>query len=582
MGRCLKKLKSAFFDRRVSNKLLICYLVTIFLPLTVFFALFLSRVNGNFQKEYRAEKVRVLQQAASAFGSVTAQAEYITSTLESNSAAMLYLVGGYRNASDEVYAMLRDIDPLFERFTISSEIVREVWAYRYRTSSLTATRHVLPVSEAPYGEETLRSLRHGDRLVELKAADGRIWLEIVMPVLKDGFFANVGACRGSMDITELVGGVSLLSSEQFVLESGGTYLRRQPDGEAEPLTREEFEALPGVRTTVEVEELNLRLHVLSTKTFFEEKELFLQILLFLLALCLLSLIYYAIPVVLVRPIVQLSKHMNGEADSGRVRPVEIPHGGDEVGELVESFNRMAVKNEQLTDQVYRGIIARQRAEYYALQSQIKPHFVFNVLQRISMLVYLDRKEEINSLMQKFSDFLRYSMNNNAEAVTLAGELLHAENYLDILRDTVRIGYSKEVGPGVDPDAVLCPQFILQPIVENAVKYHSRSRVNVAVRVVKEGEAVLVSVWNDGPPIPEETLRGIREKMEGSAPEILEEEGGGRSGIGLVNVNTRLRYFYGPDCGLRIGNAPGGGVEVVLRLKQAQADFRRGGYEGPDR
>ncbi len=563
-----RRIKRAFLDAKVPNKLLVCYLVTILLPLFVFYGALLSRINSTAQREYLTEKQRALQQAGGAFQAVTAQADYIASTVENSSSAVRCLTGTYRNASDEVYALLRDLIPMFERFMLSNDIVRDVRVYRYRRSFLETIRYVENAEGSAFGEERLRSLRKGESLTELKSADEAVILEIYLPLIKGGLTSNIGVCRCSMDITALIGGISILPTEVVVVQSGEVYLQRDgTTGATGRITREDFRALSGSRISVDVEGLDMVLHVFARKDFLSRDEMLLLTGQFLVALGLLSLIYYAIPVLLVRPIVRLSRHLNTEAANGRVRPVEIPHGRDEVGELVEAFNRIAVKNAELTRQVYKGIIARQRSEYYALQSQIKPHFVFNVLQRINMLVYLERKDEINRLLKRFSDFLRYSIRGNAGAATLAGEVAHAENYLDILQDTLPVEFSGTVEDSVRPERVFCPQFILQPIVENAVKASGTHRLTIRYRIFQQGDHILIRLHNDGPPLSEEMLERIREMTKSDAPDILTSEGGARSGIGLVNVNTRLRYFYGRDCGLSIANGPGGGVTVTLRIKQ---------------
>ncbi len=564
-----QRIKQAFLDAKVPNKLLVCYLVTILLPLFVFYTVLLSRISNTAQTEYLTEKQRVLQQAGSAFQSVTLQADYIASTIEGSSAAVLCLMGSYRNASDEVYSLLRDLFPMFERFMLSSDIVRDVQVYRYSQSFLQYIRYVQDAGASSVAEERLRSLRKGESLVEMKTAEEAVILEIYLPLTKGGIASNIGVCRCSMDITSLIDGISLLPSEVVVVQSGGVYLQRDgTTGSPVPISREAFLALPGGRISVDVEGLDVALHVFTRKSFFNKQEMLMLTAQFLLALGLLSLIYYAIPVVLVRPIVRLSRHLNHEARNGRVRPLEIPHGKDEVGELVEAFNRMAVKNAELTRQVYKSIIAKQRSEYYALQSQIKPHFVFNVLQKINMLVYLERKEETNRLLQRFSDFLRYSIRDNANAATLAGEILHAKNYLDILQDTVAMEFSGTVEEGVQPQQVLCPQFILQPIVENAVKASSARKLAIHYRIFSQGEYIGIELHNDGPLLSDEMLLRIEALTQSDAPHILAAEGGAaRSGIGLVNVNTRLRYFYGRDCGLSISNGPGSGVTVTLRIKE---------------
>ena len=130
-----------------------------------------------------------------------------------------------------------------------------------------------------------------------------------------------------------------------------------------------------------------------------------------------------------------------------------------------------------------------------------------------------------------------------------------------------------VDSGVNIHAVYCPQFILQPIVENAVKYNQREELAIRMDIRNSGEQIRICVFNNGIPITAEVLEELERKLAADSTEFLEVKETYKNGIGLINVNTRLRYFYGDGCGIRIQNVPDG-VKVILTVKQG-GGVRRG-------
>lgn len=583
MKEIFHKSRLAFSHMRISRKLLLYYVATILLPLILAFSWFYSFMRSYVYAGYVEEKQRVVKQAEETIAGVESSMQSFVYMLEGNMSFMLYMIGGYRSASAEVCAVIRDIDPMVGRYFASDSKLVDVNIYRYKNSAIPATKYVHSAEDSGYALQTLQSLLHDDSLVSLDLADGRVLLDIVMPVSKNGTIKNVGVCQCTVDITEMLENVSVLSSEKFVISSGGVYLCKTSGGEyTQQITEDEFLALTGECQAGSVEEFNLDLYLFSERFKMNAVEVFLVVLVFVVCLSVLSIVFYFVLVMSLHPIVQFSTYLQREAIDGQVRPVDIPHNEDEAGELIEIFNLLSVRNMKLTEEVIQEALRRRQAEYYALQSQIKPHFLFNFLQRVSVLVYMDRKEQANGLLQKFGEFLRYSIKKDSAAVSLDMELLHARNYLDIMQDIADIHLTETVDPSVDCREILCPQFILQPVVENAVKYNASGKLSISVEVRREKSFILVFIRNNGTPIREEVLRGLKHKLALSSPEFYQQEDVS-SGIGLVNVNLRLRYFYGAKCGLELENMPQGGVSVKLRLGQKPLEESKGeNHECTDR
>ncbi|QMU77944.1 sensor histidine kinase [Streptacidiphilus sp. PB12-B1b] len=210
------------------------------------------------------------------------------------------------------------------------------------------------------------------------------------------------------------------------------------------------------------------------------------------------------------------------------------------------------------------------AEIRTLRAQISPHFIFNSLAAIASFVRTD-PQRARDLLLEFADFTRYSFRRHGDFTTLADELGSIDQYLNLVR--ARFGERLQVTLRVAPEVlpVALPFLCLQPLVENAVKHGiegrpGRSRITITAD--DDGAEARVVIRDDGVGMDPERLRAV-----------LSGEGGPSTGIGLGNVDERLRQVYGPDHGLVIETAAGAGMRITVRLPK----FHPGVHaDGPDR
>ncbi|MEU5881709.1 histidine kinase [Spirillospora sp. NPDC047279] len=205
------------------------------------------------------------------------------------------------------------------------------------------------------------------------------------------------------------------------------------------------------------------------------------------------------------------------------------------------------------------------AEMRALRAQISPHFVYNSLTTIASFVRTD-PERARELLLDFADFARYSFRNPRDFTTLADELRSIDRYLLLERARFgdRLHFSVEVAPEVLPVAV--PFLSLQPLVENSIRHGMEgSRESFHIRIVARdaGAEAAISVEDDGVGMDPERLRGIL--SAGAGPAGRERRSGAGAGIGLANVDERMRQVYGDEYGLTVETALGAGTKVNLRV-----------------
>ncbi|MGW5485762.1 histidine kinase [Streptosporangium sandarakinum] len=199
------------------------------------------------------------------------------------------------------------------------------------------------------------------------------------------------------------------------------------------------------------------------------------------------------------------------------------------------------------------------AETRALRAQISPHFVYNCLTTIASFVRTD-PEHARELLVDFADFTRYALRSGGDLTTLADELHCVDRYLQLehARFGDRLRFTVEVAPEVL--SVPVPFLCVQPLVENAIKHGTAlcgGAGRVRVVAVDAGPEAHISVADDGLGMDPERARTLLGTEPGDR-----RDGGG---IGLSNVDVRLRRIYGEEYGLVLETAPGAGTTVRLRV-----------------
>ncbi len=198
------------------------------------------------------------------------------------------------------------------------------------------------------------------------------------------------------------------------------------------------------------------------------------------------------------------------------------------------------------------------AKIEALANQINPHFLFNTLASISSLIRT-KPDTARVLITKLSGLLRRLMRSTDHFVTLREELASIDEYLDI--EVVRFGPQLRVEKQISPDTleVVVPSMLLQPLIENSIKHGLSRKVGggrITIRTSLRNGRAAIEVHDDG---------------LGMTEERLEQAFGG--GIGLSNVNERLRTIYGAGCSLKLTSVPGQGTSVTVEIPELTVSER---------
>ena len=222
-----------------------------------------------------------------------------------------------------------------------------------------------------------------------------------------------------------------------------------------------------------------------------------------------------------------------------------------ISDLVEG---LAAEKAHLDEVRYNAL----QFEYSALQSKINPHFLYNTLEMINAMAKLKGEREISEIVQLMAELMRDSIRRSNSLIPLREEMGYISKYLKI-QDLLNENNLKIVVQVPEElDEVLVPNFILQPIVENAIT-HGIEALNtmklISITAGIEDDHMVLSVTDNGVGMTEEKISAVMNKEE---DETLKH-----TKMGLASVDRRIRIIYDQSCGIRIFSSPGEGTTVSL-------------------
>ncbi len=244
-------------------------------------------------------------------------------------------------------------------------------------------------------------------------------------------------------------------------------------------------------------------------------------------------------------------------------------GHDEITILGDCFNEMAENISQLMEQVYLSEIQRQQtllcwknAQLDALLMQINPHFLYNTLDiiRWEAMYEANGESRVTQMIEKFSQLCRIGMRTGGNTIPLQESIEHASTYMEVINFRHSTKIQLNINTQVDAHALYIPQFMLQPILENAVVHAfdgGSKGYCISISSAKKGQFLEILVEDNGKGMEPEELSRLRSSL--SQMETAD------TSIGLVNVNQRIRLFYGNNYGIQVESQAGTGTQVKILL-----------------
>lgn len=277
-------------------------------------------------------------------------------------------------------------------------------------------------------------------------------------------------------------------------------------------------------------------------------------------LFLMSLVNSYISSRITTPIRKLELSVN-EIEKGNLNAKVDAEGSYEIRHLGQSVQNMAKQIQVLMADIVSEHEKKRKQEFDTLQSQINPHFLYNTLDIIVWMIENEKPDQAVKAVTALARFFRISLSRGKSIITVKDELEHVRNYLMIqhMRFKNRFSYTIEAEDEVLELASL--KLVLQPLVENAI-YHGMEFMDgdgeIFISAWKEGEDLYLKVSDNGLGMTEEQVARLFSDM----PHTGSSRG---SGIGVKNVNERIRLYFGSEYGLSIESEPDEGTVVTIHL-----------------
>lgn len=262
---------------------------------------------------------------------------------------------------------------------------------------------------------------------------------------------------------------------------------------------------------------------------------------------------------LTRPI-KLLKNSMREVENGNFEPVSpVIINDSEIGKLGRAFNIMVEKIRTLMEEQIRDQKLKRKSELKALQAQINPHFLYNTLDSIVWMAEGKKNEEVVIMTASLARLLRQSISNEAEFVTIGQEISYVKSYLTIqkMRYQDQLNFTIDIDVNIQQIKVI--KMILQPLVENAI-YHGvkykGDKGEISIKGFERDDTIIIQIIDDGIGMNPEDLANIFHKKESK---------GKSNGVGVCNVNDRIKLHYGKEYGLYYESQLGIGTMVSVIL-----------------
>ena len=261
-----------------------------------------------------------------------------------------------------------------------------------------------------------------------------------------------------------------------------------------------------------------------------------------------------------RPIRELDESVKAY-EAGAMPDIYIG-GSAEIRHLGYSVQKSYEQIETLMKEIIQQQTERRKSELDALQSQINPHFLYNTLESITWMIEAQRNKEAVVMISELAKLLRVSLSRGKTIISIGDELQHGRSYMNIQRVRYKERFKVEFLIDKEIKNYCIVKLVIQPLLENAIYYgvgnmDEDDDGQILVRGEKKGEDIYISIEDNGMGMPED----IRDNILTDNSKVPKHG----SGVGVINVHSRIRLMFGPEYGLEVYSELDEGTKVVIHI-----------------
>ena len=353
--------------------------------------------------------------------------------------------------------------------------------------------------------------------------------------------------------------VSILGNGQMLYDSNPEFIGRRIEGEAKDMQRSDYEIV--TRSVFDSYGLEMILHM-DSQPMHEKlgtvRGIMIGSIQGMLVVSILLVFYISLKI-----FDPISEVLNALKDDVGDDERKILQNKDEVSYIRDSVYATISRNKDIEKELRERITLLKKAQAVALQAQINPHFINNTLETINWMVIgcMGNENDVSEMINCLSQLLRASLGNSDTFVTLREEIEYVQKYLFIQRKRLKDRFDVVLSIPQELKECKLIKIVLQPIVENAVKYGIKpyeSRGEIRIEAVREGNAVFISVKDSGFGITGVEVDKINSTIRST---VIKES----DHIGLSNVNQRIILAFGEEYGVTVTSKIGSGTTVMLKV-----------------
>ena len=567
----------------IRTKLLLIYLLCVLVPIFIFSYIFYSSAMENIKKEKLTIFNQALDRIASSIESDALSAMSLSNAIYPDNKMYSYINNEYKDmarAHDEFNSYLRDawlrILPyntniaFFSVYTDNETILNS--RYIRRLDGLVTTEDWY--GQLQEAKQDSLFINHIDKMMFATSTTKQLSYFRKLDFVKSRYNHYLKVTFKTDALDKAISS-EILPGNIYIVNSRGQISAQSNKGSPE-YDRDSFRSFDLVKAQEDQIVLERDLNVLSgwrlvchlDKDFMqpEIKSSITQIFILIVIVALsASLIILMIAGSLYRRIDILANHMK-RAELGDYRLIpDTKMGNDELGLLMNSMNKMLEKIRSLIEDVYKAKIRetqlellKNQAELKALQGQVNPHFMFNVLETIRMKSYLKNEYETARIIRNMSFIFRKILTWPEDMVTIREEIDFIKEYLEIQK----YRYEEELEYLIDVDEsildFMIPKMTLQTFVDNSCE-HGFSETNglkkLVIRGIKDEDKLILKVYDNGKGMTQDEIKNIN-SLSGK-------------GIGIKNVLGRLELYYADQCEFEIDSRLGEYTKIIIRISLDQ-------------
>ena len=557
----------SFLNLKLNRKLAFGYLFIVVIPvLSITFLLF-----GLSYKTTRTSYLDSQQQEQTYFDAqLTAllnQLSNYTYFFQNNTEITAYLDNKYLTVSDILYNYFKSMSDTFSCYAYDSRITA-ISIYGYDQYALSLPDKLMEVADLKVDSSFITQIK--SHAAGYWVLDKNGALTFYKMLYDKDYQKALGILVIKTDFTEILQQLTDgLNSEWFLVAKDSGDVVLSFDG-ATVLTNTQFpqEMVPtnsAQYLSTDLESIPYTLIQRIDIQDFSEYHIPFYLAVTFFSLLIFSFMYFMIARSMTKRLVDFNRFISVQ-DVHALTTYKTAVYADEIGSTISIYNQLIERINELIHNNYEVSLKMKEARYYALQAQIKPHFLYNILENIRMSSEQHQDPETANMTAVFGKYMRYAMNTSTEAVTLESELNSARDYLEVnqfrLGSQLAFSFSVET----ETDDVYCPRFILQPILENALKHGfiKGQILKIVLRVYDQAStlpaAICVEIKNNGKVVEMARLSIIQDILNANPPFPSS------SHVGLRNVGDRLKAFNKDETmGLGIESSANGWTRVFFSL-----------------